>query len=196
MNQPLEPQALDQLFREARTFSYWQDKAISDELLQQLYQLTVLGPTATNGQHGRFLFLKSPEAKARLKPHLAAGNVDKTMSAPVTVIAAIDHEFYEHSPVFFPHADVKSGFVGNEEKIRVAGLRNASLQGAYLILAARALGLDAGPMSGFDNAGVDQEFFAGTGLKSNFLINLGYGDKSRLHPRLPRPAFDTFSNIL
>lgn len=196
MTTPLNQDALKQLFLEARTFSYWQDKPVSDEQLKQLYELTVLGPTATNGQHGRFLFLKSPEAKARLKPHLAAGNVDKTMNAPVTVIAAIDHAFFEHSPVFFPHVDVKSGFIGQEDKIRVAGLRNASLQAAYLILAARSLGLDAGPMSGFNNEGVDQTFLAGTTYKSNILINLGYGDKSRLHQRLPRPAFDSFSQIL
>jgi 3-hydroxypropanoate dehydrogenase len=195
-NSPLNTLALEQLFLTARTHKTWRDTPVPDSLIHQLYELTVLGPTATNGQHGRFLFLKSPDAKERLKPFLSAGNVEKTMQAPVTVIAAMDIAFYEHSAVFFPHADIKAGFIGKEALIQTAALRNSSLQAAYLILAARALGLDTGPMSGFDNAGVDNAFFAGTTLKSNFLINLGYGDASTLHPRLPRPSFEQFSQIL
>lgn len=196
MHTPLDNTALDQLFREARTHKTWRDTPVTDDLIKQLYALTVMGPTATNGQHGRFIFLKSPEAKERLKPFLAAGNLEKTMKAPVTVIAAMDNAFYEHSAHFFPYADIKSVFAGKNDLIHTATLRNGSLQAAYLIIAARALGLDAGPMSGFDNAGVDAEFFAGTTLKSNFLINLGYGDLSTLHPRLPRPDFEEFSQIL
>lgn len=196
MHHPLDAAAISQLFTDARTHKTWLDKPVTDELIHQLYTLTVLAPTATNGQHGRFVFLKSPAAKERLKPFLAAGNVDKTMAAPVTVIVAMDMAFYEHSSVFFPHADIKSGFAGKDDLIKTATLRNGSLQGAYLIMAARALGLDAGPMSGFDHAGVDNAFFAGTTLKSNFLINLGYGDASTLHPRLPRPSFEHFSQIL
>jgi len=195
-NQILNEQALNQLFVEARTHNGWLDKAVSDAQLKQLYELAVMGPTAANSQPARFVFVKSAEAKERLRPHLAPGNVDKTMAAPATVIVAADYEFYEHLPTLFPHADAKSWYVGNQDLINTTAIRNGSLQGAYLILAARALGLDTGAMSGFDNAGVDKEFFSGTSVKSNFLVNLGYGDASKLFPRSPRPAFADYSNIL
>lgn len=187
---------LNQLFLEARTHNGWQDKPVSDEQLKRLYELTVMGPTSANSQPARFVFVKSAEAKARLQPFLAPGNLDKTMSAPVTVIVATDYDFYEHLPIFFPHADAKSWFIGNTELINTTAIRNSSLQGAYLIIAARALGLDAGPMSGFDSIGVDKEFFSGTAIKSNFLVNLGYGDDSKLYPRCPRPDFTSFAKIL
>jgi 3-hydroxypropanoate dehydrogenase len=196
MNTALNDATLKQLFLEARTHNGWLDRPVTDAQLRQLYELTVMGPTSANSQPGRFVFVKSPEAKARLKPLLAPGNVDKTMAAPVTVIVAADHAFYEHLPVFFPHADAKSWFVGNDALIATTAMRNSSLQGAYLILAARALGLDTGPMSGFDNAGVDAEFFAGTAIRSNFLVNLGYGDTGKLFPRGPRPDFAGFARIL
>ena len=196
MSQPLNELALKQLFLEARTHNGWLDTPVSDELLQQLYALTVMPPTSVNSQPARFVFVKSPEAKARLKPFLAEGNVEKTMTAPVTVIVASDQTFYEHLPQLFPFADAKSWFVGNDAFIDSTAMRNSSLQGAYLIMAARALGLDCGPMSGFDNAGVDGEFFAGTAIKSNFLVNIGYGDASKLYPRGPRLAFADTAKIL
>lgn len=196
MSTALDQNALNQLFLTARTHNGWLDTPVSDALLQQVYELTVMGPTAANSQPARFVFVKSPEAKARLKPHLAPGNVDKTMSAPVTVIVANDHAFHEQLPVFFPHADARAWYEGNNALIAETAMRNGSLQGAYFMLAARALGLDVGPMSGFDSAGVDAEFFAGTALKSNFLINLGYGDASKLFPRSPRPGFADFARVL
>lgn len=196
LNTPLNDNALKQLFLDARTHNGWLEKPVSDELLKQLYELTVMGPTSANTQPARIVFVKSAEAKERLKKHLAPGNVDKTMSAPVTAIIGSDQQFYEHLPTFFPHADAKSWFVGNQALIDTTAFRNSSLQGAYLILAARALGLDTGAMSGFDNAGVDQEFFAGTAIKSNFLVNLGYGDASKLFPRSPRPGFAEFAKII
>lgn len=196
MNTALNEQALNQLFVKARTHNGWLEKPVSDAQLKQLYELAVMGPTSANSQPARFVFVKSTDAKERLRPHLAPGNVDKTMAAPATVIVAADYEFYEHLPTLFPHADAKSWFVDNQAMIDSTAFRNSSLQGAYLILAARALGLDTGPMSGFDNAGVDKEFFTGTAIKSNFLVNLGYGDVSQLFPRSPRPAFADYSKIL
>ncbi|MGH8493041.1 MAG: malonic semialdehyde reductase [Moraxellaceae bacterium] len=196
MNTALNDAALKQLFTEARTHNGWLEKPVSDELLQQLYELTVMGPTSANTQPARIVFVKSAEAKARLKPFLAPGNLDKTMSAPVTAIIGSDQAFYEHLPKYFPHADAKSWFVGNDVLIASTAFRNSSLQGAYLILAARALGLDTGAMSGFDAAGVDQEFFPGTAIKTNFLVNLGYGDVAKLFPRSPRPDFADFAKII
>lgn len=196
MHSPLNDAALQQLFLDARTHSNWLDKPVTDDLLRRVHALAVQGPTAANSQPARFVFVKGAAAKARLKPLLAPGNVDKTMAAPVTVIVGADHEFHEHLPTFFPHVDARAWFAGNQPLIETSALRNSSLQGAYLMLAARALGLDCGPMSGFDSAGVDREFFSGTAIKSNFLINMGYGDASRLHPRHPRPAFDDFARIL
>ncbi|HEX6591252.1 MAG TPA: malonic semialdehyde reductase [Moraxellaceae bacterium] len=196
MNTVLHDAALKQLFTEARTHNGWLDKPVSDEQLKLLYELTVSGPTSANSQPARIVFVKSAEAKERLRPLLAPGNVDKTMSAPVTAIIGSDQQFYEQLPVFFPHVDAKAWFVGNDALIQTTAFRNSSLQGAYLILAARALGLDTGAMSGFDNAGVDREFFAGTAVKSNFLVNIGYGDASKLFPRSPRPGFADFAKIL
>ncbi|MCD6061004.1 MAG: malonic semialdehyde reductase [Moraxellaceae bacterium] len=196
MHNPLDEQALQQLFLEARTYGQWLDKPVSDAQLRELYDLTVLGPTSANSQPARFLFVKSATAKERLRPYLSPGNVDKTMSAPVTVIVGADYAFYEHLPAFYPHVDARAWFIGNQPLIDTTALRNSSLQGGYLILAARALGLDAGAMSGFDSAGVDKEFFAGTTVRSNFLINLGYGDRGSLKPRSPRPPFADFAKIL
>jgi len=197
MSELLSEAALDQLFREARTFNAFLDKSVSDELLHQVYELAKFGPTSANASPARLVFVKSKEAKAKLEPFLSEGNRAKTMAAPVTVIVATDHEFYEKLPKLFPHADARSWFVGNQPLIDTTAFRNGTLQGAYLIMAARALGLDCGPMSGFDNAGVDKAFFADApAVKSNFLINLGYGDASRdLFPRSPRLSFDEACRI-
>lgn len=196
MANSIAPEALDQLFLSARTHGKWLDKPVPDELLKRLASLVVLGPTSANSEPARFVFVKSPEAKKRLEPHLIEGNRAKTMEAPVCAIIAYDLEFYENLPKLFPHVDARSWFTGSETLVRDTAFRNSSLQGAYLILAARALGLDAGPMSGFDNAGVDREFFPDGRVKSNFLCNLGYADHAALKPRLPRLEFDEFAQIV
>jgi 3-hydroxypropanoate dehydrogenase len=188
--------ALAQLFHDARTHNAWGDKDIPDSLLHEIVKLVSLGPTSANCEPARFLFVKSREAKERLKPHLSEGNRDKTMKAPVCTIIGYDLDFYEHLPKLFPHTDARSWFAGKPKKIEETAFRNGSLEGAYLIMAARALGLDCGPMSGFDNEGVDREFFAGTNIKSNFLCSLGYGDPSVLKPRSPRLHFDDMARIL
>ena len=191
MSEKLAEAALDQLFRTARTYNAFLPKEVTDEQLHALYELAKFGPTSANSSPMRLVFVKSAAAKEKLKPFLSEGNRAKTMAAPVTAIVANDHAFYEKLPQLFPHADARSWFVGNQPLIDTTAFRNATLQGAYVIIAARALGLDCGPMSGFDNAGVDQAFFAGTTVKSNFLINIGYGDSSRdLFPRSPRLAFE------
>lgn len=190
MTTPVDDKALDQIFREARTHSKWLDKPVPEALLHQAWDLVRMGPTSANCLPARLVFVRSDEAKARLKPALAPGNVDKTMTAPVTAIVGFDLEFYDKLPKTFPQVDARAWFVGNDEAIRVTAFRNSSMQGGYLILALRALGLDCGPMSGFDNAAVDQAFFAGTAVKSNFLLNIGYGDKTALYPRNPRLDFD------
>ncbi|HTH66902.1 MAG TPA: malonic semialdehyde reductase [Rhodanobacter sp.] len=196
MSELLSEATLDQLFRSARTFNAWLPKEVSDEQLHRIYELAKFGPTSANSSPMRIVFVKSKEAKAKLEPFLSEGNRAKTMEAPVTAIVATDHEFYEQLPKLFPHADARSWFVGNQPLIDTTAFRNATLQGAYLLLAARAVGLDCGPMSGFDNAGVDAAFFAGTAIKSNFLISIGYGDASRnLFPRSPRLAFDEACKI-
>ncbi|MES5048338.1 malonic semialdehyde reductase [Rhizobium nepotum] len=187
---PLDTKALATLFTEARTHNGWMDKPISDETLHALYDLTKMGPTSANCSPARFVFVRSPEAKEKLRPVLSSGNLEKTMAAPVTVIAAIDSEFYEKLPVLFPHADARSWFTSSPAVAEETAFRNATLQAGYLILAARALGLDTGAMSGFDKGKVDAAFFAGTTWKSNFLINLGYGDPSKLFGRLPRLTFE------
>jgi 3-hydroxypropanoate dehydrogenase len=190
MSELLSEASLDQLFRSARTFNAWLPKEVSDEQLHQLYDLAKFGPTSANCSPMRVVFVKSKAAKAKLEPFLSDGNRAKTMEAPVTAIVATDHEFYEQLPRLFPHTDARSWFVGNQPLIDTTAFRNATLQGAYLLLAARAVGLDCGPMSGFDNAGVDAAFFAGPAVKSNFLISIGYGDASRnLFARSPRLAF-------
>ncbi|MFO0847872.1 MAG: malonic semialdehyde reductase [Gemmataceae bacterium] len=174
---------LDLLFRAARTHTHWLPKPVGDDLLRQVYDLAKMGPTSANMCPLRIVFVRTPEGKAKLKPCLDAGNVDKTMAAPVTAVLGMDVQFYELMPKLFPHTDAKSWFDKLPEPVLEAiALRNSSLQGAYFMLAARALGLDCGLMSGFDNAQVDAAFFAGTAVKSNFLCNLGYGDPSKLHP--------------
>lgn len=188
--------SLDQLFLSARTHSKWLDKDVPDDVLRRIVDTLKMGPTSANCSPARFLFMKSDEAKQRLKPYLSAGNATKTMQAPVCVIIGYDLEFYEQLPKLFPHTDARSWFAGKDQKIFETAFRNGSLQGAYLILAARALGLDCGPMSGFDNAGVDKEFFAGTTTRSNFLCNIGYGDSSALRPRSPRFTFDEMAEII
>jgi 3-hydroxypropanoate dehydrogenase len=188
---------LDILYRNARTHSAWLDRPVDDALLQQVYDLARMGPTSANMCPLRIVFVKSPQAKERLKPALDPGNVDKTMKAPVTAIIAMDVHFYEKLPKLFPHADAKAWFKDLPENVlEYIALRNSSLQGAYFILAARALGLDCGPMSGFNNAKVDAEFFAGTTIKSNFLCNLGHGDASKLYPRSPRLSFEEACQVL
>jgi len=189
-------QTLNQLFREARTHTAWLPKPVPVELLREAYDLARMGPTSANGSPARFVFLKTPEAKNRLLPALAPLNVDKTKSAPVTAIIAWDTEFYEVLPKLFPHADMRSFFVGNPALIEETAFRSGSLQGAYFILAARAVGLDCGPMSGFDAAKVNAEFFPDGKWKVNFLCNLGYGDKSKLFPRNPRLDFEEACRVL
>jgi 3-hydroxypropanoate dehydrogenase len=190
------------LFRDARTYNTWLDQPIEDELLHQLYDLMKWGPTSSNCCPARIVFLRTREAKERLRPALSPGNVDKTMKAPVTAILAYDAKFYELMPRLFPPAPgMKDMFAQAPELAAVTAMRNGTLQGGYFILAARSLGLDCGPMSGFDNAKVDREFFsvpiAGSGaVKSNFLCNLGYGDVTRLHPRGPRLEFSEACQVL
>ena len=181
---------MDLIFRTARSHSRWRDEPVDDALLLQVYDLMKWGPTSANTCPLRIIFVKSREAKEKLRPALDPGNVQKTMTAPVVAILGMDVHFYEKLPKLFPHADAKAWFKDRPEKVlEYVALRNSSLQGAYFMIAARALGLDCGPMSGFDNAVVDAMFFAGTTVKSNFLCGLGYGDLSKLHPRSPRLDF-------
>jgi 3-hydroxypropanoate dehydrogenase len=207
----LNDEALDRLFRNARTHGAWLNKAVSDETLWQLYELMKWGPTSANSCPARIVFVRSKEAKERLRPALAPGNVDKTMTAPVTAIIAYDLKFYEKLPRLFPHnPSMYNLFARNPQLVEVTAKRNSTLQGAYLIMAARALGLDCGPMSGFDNAKIDKEFF-GAGkecegceqeffpegqVRSNFLCNLGYGDHSKLLPRGPRLDFSEVCTLV
>ena len=196
MSTRLDPSALKQLFLEARTQNKWQPKDVPDSLLKEVIDIMKMAPTSANCSPARIVFVKSKAAKERLKPLLSPGNVDKTMSAPVTAIIRHDMAFYEHLPQLFPYADAKSWFVGKPEFIGMTAFRNGSLQGAYLMLAARALGLDIGAMSGFDNAKVDAEFFKETTVKSNFICNIGYGDPSGVMPRSPRFTFDEMAIIV
>jgi len=196
MSARLDDAALKALFYDARTHNGWQKRDVGDQQLVELVDLMKWAPTSVNCSPARIVFVKSAEAKAKLKPFLMAGNVDKTMAAPATAILATDYDFAEHLPMLFPHTDAKAWFAGNEAFTKSTACRNATLQGGYFILAARALGLDCGPMSGFDNAGVDAAFFSGTKVQSNFLCNLGYGDPSALHPRSPRFAFAQIATIV
>jgi 3-hydroxypropanoate dehydrogenase len=193
---PLDDHALDQIFREARTHITWLDRPVSDELLRQAVELAKMGPTSANCLPMRIVFVRSKESKERLRPTLAPGNIDKTMAAPATAIIGYDLEFYELLPRLFPRSDMRQAFVGKPELIKDTAFRNSSLQGAYFILALRSLGLDTGPMSGFDNAKVDVEFFSGTAVKSNFLINIGHGDPAKLFPRSPRLSFEEIARIV
>ncbi|WP_075292308.1 malonic semialdehyde reductase [Pararhizobium arenae] len=177
------------LFTEARSFNKWQDRPVSDAQIEKLYDLTRLGPTSGNCCPARFVFVRSVEGKEKLKPALSRGNLEKTMTAPVTVIVGYDEEFYEKLPYLFPHNDARAWFTSSPALAHETAFRNSSLQGAYLIMAARSMGLDCGPMSGFKNDIVDEAFFAGTKIKSNFLVNIGYGDASGNFDRLPRLSF-------
>jgi 3-hydroxypropanoate dehydrogenase len=192
---PLDQNALNLLFNDARTYNKWQDKPVHDETLHQLFDLFKMAPTSANCFPARIVFVKSDSAKARLKPCLAEGNLAKTMAAPVCAIIAHDMEFYEHLPKLFPHTDARSWFAGKPDSIAETAFRNGTLQGAYLIMAARALGLDCGPMSGFDKAKLDEAFFADTTYKSNFLCNIGYGDDKDMFPRSPRFDFNEACKI-
>ncbi|PWR20241.1 malonic semialdehyde reductase [Zavarzinia aquatilis] len=190
MSAALNDASLDQLFRSARTHNAWADRKVDEATLRALYDLVKWGPTSANASPARFVFVTTPEGKEKLKPALSAGNMDKTLAAPVTVIVGHDLDFAQKLPVLFPHAPGAKDWFAAPAVEQATAFRNGTLQGAYLILAARALGLDAGPMSGFDNAKVDEAFFAGTRIKSNFLVNLGYGDPAGLFPRSPRLAFE------
>ncbi len=195
MKSALGAEAIDQLFMDARTYNDWRDRPVDTVTLHRLWEIMRMGPTSANCSPARIVFVVSPEAKAKLKPCLMAGNVEKTMSAPVTAIVGHDLEFHEHLPKLFPHADARAWFVGNQPLIDATAFRNGTLQGAYLMLAARALGLDCGPMSGFDAPAVEAAFFAGTNVRANFLCNLGYGDDKNMFPRSPRFAFDEACSI-
>jgi 3-hydroxypropanoate dehydrogenase len=193
---PISEEAFDQLFREARTHSAWLPEPVPVEILRNAYELARLAPTSANGSPARFVFLTTSSAKDRLQPALAPMNVEKTMTAPATVIIAWDTEFHEKLPTLFPHADMRSYFVGNQPLIHETAFRNSSLQAAYFILAARALGLDCGPMSGFDADKLNAEFFPHGKWKVNLLCNLGYGDSRKLYPRNPRLSFEEAAVIL
>ena len=187
----LESAVHDLLFREARTHNKWQDKPVTDEQIHELYNLMKFGPTSANSSPARFVFIRTAAGKEKLKPALSAGNTDKTMSAPLTAIIAYDPKFFEKLPQLFPHnLDAKSWFTSNDSLAATTAFRNGTLQGAYLMIAARALGLDTGGMSGFDNDIVDRAFFADNGWRSNFLCNIGHGDHEALYPRSPRLEFD------
>lgn len=192
----LDQAALDQLFLEARSYNHYTDHPVSDDDLRALWDLLKMGPTSANQLPARFVWCTSDAAKAKLAACCSEGNRDKVLKAPVTVIVAMDTEFHEHLPVLFPHTDAKSWFDGNAELRQASAFRNSTLQGAYLIMAARALGLDTGPMSGFDAGAVDKAFFADQpAVKTNFIATLGHGDPATLHGRSPRPAFETFNRI-
>lgn len=190
MNEAINPGALKTLFTDARTHNGWQDIPVSDATLREIYDLMKWGPTSANCAPARFVFVRTPEGKEKLAPALSSGNLAKTLAAPVTAIVAWDSEFYERLPELFPHGDARSWFTTSPELAQETAFRNSSLQAAYLIFACRALGLDTGPMSGFDPQKVDAAFFTGTSLKSNLLINIGYGDASKVYARLPRLTFE------
>ncbi len=190
MARPLDDHTLDQLFRDGRSHSAWTDAPVSETEIRAIYELTRLGPTSANSSPARFVWVTTPEGKQRLKPHLSATNAEKVLKAPATVIIGYDPEFAAQLPRLFPQAPDAKNWFANPQHAEVTAFRNGSLQGGYLILAARALGFDTGPMSGFDNAGVDREFFAGTSVKSNFICSIGRGDPSKLGPRAPRLSFE------
>jgi len=192
----LSDKALDTIFRTARTYNAWQDKEVSQTLIKAVYDLLKMGPTSANCSPARFKFLTSDAAKLRLKPHLSEGNVEKTMTAPVVVIIGQDMEFYEKLPKLFPHTDARSWFAGKEQAIKSTAMRNGTLQSAYLMIAARSLGLDCGAMSGFNADAVTEEFFGGTTIKADLLCNIGYGSEENLFERSPRLEFDEACEIL
>ncbi len=196
MNERLDQNALNKIFTEARSYDVWLEKQISDQAIDDIYNLLKMGPTSANSCPARFIFITSEAAKLKLKECLAEGNIEKSMTAPAVAIVGMDMEFYEQLPKLFPHTDARSWYAGKEDKIFDAAFRNSSLQGAYLIMAIRSLGLDAGPMSGFDNDKMDAIFFPAGKIKSNFICAFGYGDKDKLHPRGPRLAFTETCEIL
>lgn len=187
--------ALDLIFTKARTYNSWQDQDVSDDILQEAYNLARMGPTSANCSPLRIVFVKSPTEKQRLKPALAEGNQDKSMQAPVIALFAHDMAFYEELPFLFPHTDARSWFAGKDDAIQETAFRNGTLQAAYFMIAARALGLDCGPMSGFDADKVNEIFFPDGKYKVNFLCNIGYGSEEGLHPRAPRFEFDQVCSI-
>jgi 3-hydroxypropanoate dehydrogenase len=192
----LDDAALDTIFRTARSYTHFTDQPVTPAELEVMWELLKMGPTSANQLPARFVWCVSQESRDRLAACCSDSNAEKVRGAPVAVIVGMDTEFHEHLPELFPHVDAKSWFVGNAELRQVSAMRNSTLQGAYLIIAARAVGLDIGPMSGFDNGAVDKAFFTETpAVRSNFIAVLGHGDPSRLHERLPRPAFDRFNTI-
>ena len=195
-NAPLDDAALDQLFRTARTYNGYLDTPLSNEQLEAVWELMKFGPTSANCLPARIIWCVSEESKKKLAALAMPANGEKILQAPATAIIGMDMEFYENLPELFPHTDARSWFVGNDALIEKTAFRNSSLQGGYFILAARALGLDTGPMSGFNNDAVDAEFFAGTKVKSNFISTIGYGDPTTIFDRSPRPAFDRFNKIV
>lgn len=196
VNAPLPAASLDQLFNDARTYNGYLDKSVSTEQLHAIWDLMKMGPTSANMLPARMIWVTSEEGKERLAKLVSEGNREKVLTAPVTVIIGMDYNFHEYLPTLFPHTDAKSWFEGDEEGRKVAAMRNSSLQGGYFIMAARALGLDTGPMSGFDNAAVDAEFFADRpSVKSNFISTLGYGDPATIFGRSPRPEFGLFNQV-
>ena len=195
MSRPLDDHSLDQLFRDARSHGAWTDRPVTETDMRAIYELTKMGATSANCSPARFMWVTTDEGKARLKPMMSEANGAKVLTAPVTVIIGYDLDFAEHLPRLFPQAPAKAWFA-DPEVARVTAVRNGTLQGGYLIMAARSLGIDCGPMSGFDNAGVDREFFAGTNIKSNFICSLGHGDPSKLAPRAPRLSFEEAGKIV
>ena len=197
MTDNLSDSALDLIFREARSYNGWHDKEVSDEEIRQIYELLKMGPTSANSQPGRFVWCKSREAKERLAKHASEGNQEKILTAPVCVIVGYDIDFHEQLPWLFPHTDAKSWFEGDEEGRKEGAFRNSALQGAYLMLAARAIGLDCGPMSGFDQDATTKEFFADEPqYRADWLISIGHGDRSTIFDRSPRPDFDRFNRVI
>ncbi|MGI9524814.1 MAG: malonic semialdehyde reductase [Hyphomicrobiaceae bacterium] len=197
MPERLAAQVIDQLLLAARTQNKWQDRDVPDHVLRDVFDVLRMGPTSANCSPARFVFVKSEGAKRRLEPLVSRGNTEKTMTAPVTAIIGYDLNFFEHLPHLFPHnTDAKNWFNGNDDLIEETAFRNGTLQAAYLIVTARMFGLDVGGMSGFDNAGVDAEFFSGTTVKSNFLLNIGYGDPRGVFPRSPRFEFDDVAQVI
>ncbi|KUR72963.1 malonic semialdehyde reductase [Novosphingobium fuchskuhlense] len=195
MSQPLDDAALDQVFRTARTYNGFLDKPVSEAQLHAIWDLMKMGPTSANQMPARLVWCVSEEAKEKLAACAGGTNPDKIRKAPVSVVIGMDLDFHEQLPWLFPHADAKSWFEGNEALREVSAMRNSTLQGAYFIIAARMVGLDTGPMSGFSNAAVDEAFFAGTRVRSNFISTLGYGDPATIFPRSPRPDFATFNRL-
>ncbi|MBB65583.1 MAG: malonic semialdehyde reductase [Waddliaceae bacterium] len=196
MKAAIDEASIATLFTDARTHNKWQNKTVEDTILKKVHEVCRMGPTSANCCPMRIIFVKSADARERLRPSIAEGNLEKTMTAPVTAILANDFEFYEKLPQLFPHADARSWFVGNEELIKETAKTNGTLQAAYFMITARAFGLDCGPMAGFDKEKVNQEFFSGTSIRANFLCNLGYGDPEGLHPRSPRFTFDEVCSII